>query len=91
MRKVGRITVGILLVLIGIVGIIMPIMPGWSLLLPGLVLLEDQIPGLRRLLDGGVQWLVNSRWDWLRRGGAWLQNALLYCRTKAGMAADPGQ
>lgn len=47
----GRIASGIFLVLLGLVGIILPIMPGWIFLIPGLVILSDYIPPLRRLVD----------------------------------------
>ena len=46
-RQVGhvlRITGGIALILVGLLGIIVPIMPGWSLALVGIVMLA---PGTR--------------------------------------------
>ena len=51
MRKVLRIAAGIGLVLIGIVGLILPIMPGWVFIIPGLAILADYFPPIRRLLD----------------------------------------
>ncbi len=51
MKKVLRIAGGILLVLIGIVGIILPIMPGWIFVVPGLVILADYFPAVKRLVD----------------------------------------
>ena len=51
MRAVLRISLGILLVLVGIVGLILPIMPGWIFVVPGLVILGDYFPPIRRLLD----------------------------------------
>ena len=39
------------MVLLGIVGIILPIMPGWIFLIPGLVILAEYFPALQRLLD----------------------------------------
>ena len=51
MRKTLRILSGIGLVILGIIGLIMPIMPGWVFLIPGLVILADYFPALRRLVD----------------------------------------
>lgn len=46
-----RIVTGIGLCLLGIIGLILPIMPGWIFLIPGLVILADYVPPIRRLLD----------------------------------------
>ena len=46
-----KIAGGICLVLIGLVGLIMPIMPGWVFIIPGLVVLSEYFPPIRRLLD----------------------------------------
>jgi len=51
LRKTLRILSGLGLVLLGIIGLIMPIMPGWVFLIPGLVILADHFPPVRRLLD----------------------------------------
>jgi len=51
LRKTLRILSGIGLVIVGIIGLIMPIMPGWVFLIPGLVILADYFPALRRLVD----------------------------------------
>jgi uncharacterized membrane protein YbaN (DUF454 family) len=51
MRKVGKICAGVGLILIGIVGLILPIMPGWVFIVPGLVILAEYFPSVRRLLD----------------------------------------
>lgn len=51
MKKIGRIAAGIGLILIGIVGLILPVMPGWVFIIPGLVILADHSPRIRRLLD----------------------------------------
>lgn len=42
---------GWVLVLLGIIGLIMPIMPGWIFLIPGLVIISDYWPWARQLLD----------------------------------------
>lgn len=51
MRHVLRIAGGFFLVGLGLVGLVMPIMPGWALIIPGLILLADYFPPIRRLLD----------------------------------------
>ena len=50
-QRVIRTALGIALVVLGITGLILPIMPGWIFLIPGLVILSDYFPGIRRLLD----------------------------------------
>ena len=37
--------------MLGILGLILPIMPGWVFLIPGLIILSDHIPAVRRLVD----------------------------------------
>lgn len=46
-----RVATGIGLVLLGITGLILPIMPGWIFLIPGLLILADYFPPLRRMVD----------------------------------------
>ena len=46
-----RVGAGVGLVLVGIVGLILPIMPGWIFLIPGLLILADYFPPLRRMVD----------------------------------------
>lgn len=50
MKSILRIASGIFLVILGITGLILPIMPGWVFLIPGLVILSDYFPPLKRLL-----------------------------------------
>ena len=50
-RKTLRILSGVGLVLVGITGLIMPIMPGWIFLIPGLVILAEYFPPLQRLVN----------------------------------------
>jgi uncharacterized membrane protein YbaN (DUF454 family) len=50
MRKPLRITAGVALVLIGIVGLILPVMPGWVFIIPGLVILGEYSPRIQRLV-----------------------------------------
>ena len=42
---------GMILVIVGVIGLIMPIMPGWVFLIPGLVLLSERFPRVRRLVE----------------------------------------
>jgi uncharacterized membrane protein YbaN (DUF454 family) len=41
---------GWVLAALGVIGLIMPIMPGWVFLIPGLIILSDYFPWARRLL-----------------------------------------
>ncbi len=41
---------GWVLVVLGIIGLILPIMPGWIFLIPGLIILSDYLPWARRLV-----------------------------------------
>jgi uncharacterized membrane protein YbaN (DUF454 family) len=50
-KAVLRIGFGILLIIVGIIGLILPIMPGWVFIIPGLMILGDYFPPARRLLD----------------------------------------
>ena len=51
LRKILRPFTGIFLVILGIIGLILPIMPGWVFLIPGLVILADYYPPIKRLVD----------------------------------------
>ena len=46
-----RMVLGFGLVILGIVGLILPVMPGWIFLIPGLLILGDYFPPIRRLVD----------------------------------------
>jgi hypothetical protein len=54
-KKVLRLAGGLVLVLIGIAGVILPIMPGWVFLIPGLIILADYFPPIRRLVAWAKQ------------------------------------
>lgn len=49
--RVARIVGGTLLVIVGLAGFVLPVLPGWILLFVGLGLLAQDIPFARRLLD----------------------------------------
>lgn len=55
LRHTVRIILGSLLVIVGIVGLILPVMPGWIFLIPGLLILGDYFPPIRRLVDWAKQ------------------------------------
>ncbi len=49
MVKVIRTVVGSLLLVLGVVGLFMPVMPGWLLIIPGLALLAKDFVWAERL------------------------------------------
>lgn len=49
--RVGLVAAGSLLVLVGIVGLFLPLLPGWLLIIPGLVVLAGEFVWAQRLLD----------------------------------------
>ena len=57
MREKLRILSGFGLVLLGIVGLILPVMPGWVFLIPGLVILSDHFVWARGILEKAKQYL----------------------------------
>jgi uncharacterized membrane protein YbaN (DUF454 family) len=50
-RAIFRIITGFALLLLGVIGLILPIMPGWVFIIPGLMILSDYFPPVKRLLD----------------------------------------
>jgi len=55
-KRILRYASGIGLVLLGIIGLILPIMPGWIFLVPGLMILSEEIPWLDRFLKRWIAW-----------------------------------
>jgi hypothetical protein len=51
LKKVFKLFCGFGLVLIGLVGLIMPVMPGWLFIIPGLVILGEYFRPIRHLVD----------------------------------------
>ena len=51
MRKILRPFLGFFLVILGVMGLILPIMPGWVFLIPGLIILADYFPPIKRLVE----------------------------------------
>lgn len=50
MGKLLKLLSGFGLCILGVIGLILPIMPGWVFLIPGLIILSDFFPPLKRLL-----------------------------------------
>ena len=50
-RHILKIALGIILLIIGLIGGLIPIFQGWLFGIPGLILLSDYIPPLKRVLD----------------------------------------
>jgi len=51
LKKSFRIGFGLVLVLIGIIGSLLPIIPGFVFFIPGLVILAEYFPPVQRVLD----------------------------------------
>ena len=49
-KRTARITFGIILVIIGLLGGLIPIFLGWIFGIPGLIILADYFPPVNRLL-----------------------------------------
>lgn len=60
-RAVLRIAAGVGLCLVGIVGLILPVMPGWIFLIPGLMILGDYFPPIKRLLEWAKEKFEDAR------------------------------
>jgi hypothetical protein len=67
MKKILKIGVGLGLILIGLVGLLLPVMPGWAFIIPGLIILAEYFPAVRRLLDWAKSRLEDVR---TRTGGS---------------------
>ena len=61
MRHTLRITLGFLLVIIGLIGGLIPIFQGWVFGIPGLVILADYFPPVKRMLDWAKSKYGNER------------------------------
>lgn len=51
LKKYFRIIVGLVLVFLGILGSLLPVIPGFVFLIPGLVILAEYFPPIRRVLE----------------------------------------
>ena len=64
LRKVVEITLGVILVVLGLIGGLLPVVQGWMLGVPGLILLARHFKWARRMLD----W-AKGKWNAARAGG----------------------
>lgn len=51
MRKIWRISLGVGLVLLGILGGLLPVIPGFLFGIPGLIILAEYFPWAQKILD----------------------------------------
>jgi len=65
-KRIFRLALGIVLVILGIAGSLLPIIPGFVFLIPGLVILSDFFPPVRRL----VEWAKRKATESGMTGGA---------------------
>ena len=49
-KQSSRITIGIILVIIGLIGGLIPVFQGWIFGIPGLIILADYFPPVKRFL-----------------------------------------
>tara|TARA_B100000686_G_C16521301_1_gene827384 strand:- start:722 stop:913 length:192 start_codon:yes stop_codon:yes gene_type:complete len=47
----ARITLGFILVIIGLIGGLIPVFQGWVFGIPGLIILSDYFPPIKKLLE----------------------------------------
>ena len=50
-RHIFKISLGIILVIIGLIGGLIPIFQGWMFGIPGLIILANYFPPIKRLLN----------------------------------------
>ena len=51
MKDILRVAAGFVLVIVGTVGLLVPVMPGWIFLIPGLIILGERFAWARRLVE----------------------------------------
>jgi len=49
-KRFFKLLAGLGLCILGIIGWLLPVIPGWAFMIPGLIILSDFFPPLRRLL-----------------------------------------
>ncbi|MGH8958757.1 MAG: PGPGW domain-containing protein [Acidimicrobiia bacterium] len=49
--RIAAVVAGTILVLAGIIGLLLPVVPGWLMIIPGLAILATEFVWARRLLD----------------------------------------
>ena len=76
--------IGGFFLLLGIIGLIMPILPGWPFLVPGIALLGSRDPWLRFIHLGIIRllkFIKSRRTPWIRQSGERLFVAYKQTRT----------
>ena len=51
MKHTARITFGIVMVIIGLIGGLIPVFQGWMFGIPGLIILADYFPPIKKLVN----------------------------------------
>jgi hypothetical protein len=51
LRKTLRISLGVTLVILGIIGGLLPVVQGWMFGIPGLLILSEYFPGIKKWVD----------------------------------------
>jgi|GEM_PF-3084050 len=64
LRKIAEITLGIILVIIGLIGGLIPVLQGWMFGIPGLILLAKHFKWAKGILE----W-AKRRWEAAKAGG----------------------
>lgn len=88
---IGRRVVGTILLIIGILGWLLPILPGWPFVIPAIVLLGRRDPLLRRMhlmLRVGLRLLRRARHPRIRQFGLRLLDAYQRARATVVPAID---
>ena len=65
-RATLRIIAGLLLIIVGIIGAFVPIMPTWIFVIPGLFLIGEHFAPAKRL----AQWIMGHI-DWAKAKAGW--------------------
>ncbi|CAN5798465.1 hypothetical protein BH23ACT5_BH23ACT5_24490 [soil metagenome] len=60
-KRLARITAGGVLVVVGLVGLVMPVMPGWLFIIPGLTLWSSEFRWAARLRQRTVTFVRRHR------------------------------
>ncbi len=51
MIRVGTALIGVILIVLGLAGIVLPILPGWALVIGGLLVLSREFAWARRIVN----------------------------------------
>ena len=65
--KAARITLGTILVIIGIIGGLIPIFQGWIFGIPGLMLLSQDIPIVRKYYERAKEMVEQKREEYAKK------------------------